>query len=138
MRYPSLSFLTKNRFGYQLTGNGRWVSLRLRKKKKQGGKRKPKVVQTKPTSADEASSSSSEDELDEEDRAEEDRLKREEAAREAAREAKRPRPVENGAPLEDDDDPEKTIPMQRYNAMLAVLRNTLYMCASLSLEPAAR
>lgn len=30
----------------------------------------------------------------------------------------------------DADDPELTRPMPRYNAMLAVLRNTLYMCAT--------
>ena len=35
-------------------------------------------------------------------------------------------------PPEDDVDPEDpllTVPLPRYNAMLAVLRNTLYMCA---------
>ena len=31
----------------------------------------------------------------------------------------------------DPDDPNLTIPLTRYNAMLAVLRNTLYMYASL-------
>lgn len=30
----------------------------------------------------------------------------------------------------DPDDPMLTVPLPRYNAMLAVLRNTLYMCVS--------
>ena len=29
---------------------------------------------------------------------------------------------------DDPDDPEKTVPFARYNAMLAIQRNTLYMC----------
>lgn len=37
------------------------------------------------------------------------------------------RPAEHDV---DPDDPELTRPMPRYNAMLAVLRNTLYMCAA--------
>lgn len=28
---------------------------------------------------------------------------------------------------DDDDDPQKTIPLTRYNAMLAILKNTLYL-----------
>jgi len=34
-------------------------------------------------------------------------------------------------PEVDPDDPKHTIPLARYNAMLAVLRNTLYMCVTL-------
>ena len=57
-------------YGYQLAGNGRWISLNLRKQKKKKN-----------------------DAMD----------------------------------VDDDDDPRSMLPLERYNAMLAVQRNTLYI-----------
>lgn len=73
--------------GYDLSGKGRWVSMRLKQKKKQGGPSHKKVV------ADETS--------DEENPA-------------------------TGQET-DPDDPNLSTPLPRYNAMLAILRNTLYI-----------
>lgn len=87
----------------------------LKKQKKKGGgkKRKPKVVAA-PTAAADDDKMRDGDASDGEDAEEED-SKPWEAAKEVAMEE------------DDPDDPEKTIPFARYNAMLAVQRNTLYM-----------
>lgn len=44
----------------------------------------------------------------------------------------------NRAENDEDDDPEKTIPGQRYNVMACVQRNTLYLCASSPFVPSAK
>jgi len=36
-------------------------------------------------------------------------------------------PVEEEEEEEDADDPAKTVPLTRYNAMLAIVKNTLFM-----------
>ncbi|KAG0698891.1 hypothetical protein DFH29DRAFT_939202 [Suillus ampliporus] len=88
-------------YGYQLAGNGRWQSLTLKKPKKAGrsGKRKPAAVQQgQPEGSDD----------------DDDAVK--------THETKRPE-----EPDVDPDDPMLTAPIPRYNAMLAVLRNILYI-----------
>lgn len=71
-------------YGYQLSGNGRWISLNMRKAKKRG---------TKNAEAD-------------------------------------------GSTEDADDDPNTALPLTRYNTMLAVQRNTLYMCVTKTLTKA--
>lgn len=71
-------------YGYQLPGNGRWISLNMRKAKKRG---------TKNAEAD-------------------------------------------GSTEDADDDPNTALPLTRYNTMLAVQRNTLYMCVTKTLTKA--
>ncbi|KDQ52303.1 hypothetical protein JAAARDRAFT_198471 [Jaapia argillacea MUCL 33604] len=86
-------------YGYQVAGNGRWVSLSLKQpKKKVGqGRNKKKKQPGRP-----------DPERDSEDEGSDTGKKVEE--------------------LEvDPDDPNFTVPLPRYNAMLAVLRNTLYI-----------
>ncbi|KAG1733380.1 uncharacterized protein EDB91DRAFT_1149256 [Suillus paluster] len=88
-------------YGYQLAGNGRWQSMTLKKPKKagKGGRQKPVAIQQ-----------GAHEDSDEDD----DAVK--------TKETKRPE-----EPDVDADDPMLTAPIPRYNAMLAVLRNTLYI-----------
>ncbi|CAE6417770.1 unnamed protein product [Rhizoctonia solani] len=94
------SVFYQDMFGYQMAGNGRWISLTLRKQKQKG--KKPQLTQQKQQKG------GSDTDVDE---------------------PEQPRPVPKvaaatpGAPT----DPEQTIPLPRYNALLAVLRNTLYI-----------
>lgn len=87
-------------YGYQLVGNGRWQSMVLKKPKKvgKGGKRKAAAVQQ------------GESEFSDGD------------------DAVKPQEAKNTEdPDVNPDDPILTAPIPRYNAMLAVLRNTLYI-----------
>jgi len=82
--------------GYQLAGNGRWVSMMLKMPRKKGGKRKK-------------------------DRVREDDDENYEGAQKVAA-------IELEPEAEPDlDDPLLSTPTPRYNVMLAVLRNTLYI-----------
>lgn len=74
-------------YGYQLTGNGRWISLNLKKPKKKAKRRAHREVIE---NSDGEEKSGSEEEED------------------------------------DPDDPVKSLPIPRFNMMLAVQRNTLY------------
>ncbi|CAE7223491.1 unnamed protein product [Rhizoctonia solani] len=90
------SVFYQDMYGYQATGNGRWISLTLRKQKQKG--KKPQQKQRK---------DGSDTDMDE---------------------PEQPHPAPKvvgtpGAPTE----PEQTVPLPRYNALLAVLRNTLYI-----------
>ncbi|KAJ7940654.1 galactose oxidase [Mycena leptocephala] len=90
--------------GYQIAGKGKWVSMTLKRPKsrgKAGGKKKNQVPTYKP-----------------EDHGESDDDEYTESAA-----ATQPLPVVEVDP----DDPLLTTPLARYNAMLAVLRNTLYI-----------
>ncbi|SGY45982.1 BQ5605_C001g00367 [Microbotryum silenes-dioicae] len=124
-------------FGYNMGGNGRWISLPLKRKKKAGGKKKkakllqqqqtPKVsIPSSPAANDdgEGHDEGDDERMEEDDQSdnEDDTLKPWEVAEQKKQEAL------NDMDDEDDtDDPEKTIPGARYNAMLAVQRNTLYL-----------
>jgi hypothetical protein len=97
-------FSASYRNGYQLTGNGRWVSMTLKRPKKNGAqKRKKGAAAPFQTSNKKDYDSDSEGE------------------------AMVPDTDNTPDPEIDPDDPYLTIPLTRYNAMLAVLRNTLYM-----------
>lgn len=54
--FLSVTDVSFHRFGYQLAGNGRWVSMGLKKKKTAGKMKKPKVIQ-RSTANDEVRSS---------------------------------------------------------------------------------
>lgn len=125
-------------YAYQLTGNGRWMILNLKKKKKPGqGKRKKAQNQEQlPDQSppkQETEEMIEDEDLDDEDRAEEARLRAEQALRDNLKRAKEPPapsvPAKADEATVDDnmDDPEKSIPLARYNPMLAVLKNTLYI-----------
>ncbi|KAG1762523.1 hypothetical protein EDD22DRAFT_823271 [Suillus occidentalis] len=87
-------------YGYQLVGNGRWQSMVLKKPKKafKAGKRKAAAVQQESEFSDG-----------------DDAVKTQEAKN------------TEQDPDVNPDDPILTAPIPRYNAMLAVLRNTLYI-----------
>jgi len=149
-------------YAYQLTGNGRWMMLNLKKPKKKkgkdagGGKKKNMKHQEqnvhKPVNdgMEEEEIIQEEEEvmeLDEEDRLEEARLKAEQLIRDEIARSKlkanlvatksieaiksidnqTPASVEAQDPAHDEEDPEKTIPLARFNPMLAILKNTLYI-----------
>jgi len=80
--------------GYQIAGNGRWVSMLFKTPKKKGGRKKK--------------DHSPEDDDDDDDNAQKGATAEPETER-------------------DPDDPLLSTPMPRYNAMLAVLRSTLYI-----------
>ncbi|KAF8212252.1 hypothetical protein K438DRAFT_1662963 [Mycena galopus ATCC 62051] len=89
--------------GYQIAGKGKWVSMTLKRPKikgKSGGKKKIKAPTYKPEDRD------SDDDEDMESPVV---------------------PLQQPVVEIDPDDPLLTTPLPRYNAMLAVLRNTLYI-----------
>ncbi|KAK7038834.1 Kelch repeat-containing protein 3 [Paramarasmius palmivorus] len=87
---------------------GRWISLTLKKPKKKGVHKKKKVLaQTLQRRAEDVTDNEDEDTGD-------DKLSE-------------PPPASVVESEVDPDDPSLTIPIPRYNAMLAVLRNTLYL-----------
>lgn len=117
-------------YGYQIPGKGRWVSMALKRpKKKGGGGRKQKKgvqvpVQQKYRPGEEEGEKSDGEEG-------EDDYEEVEPASPVLRkggmgktEEEEVKPVE---PEVDPDDPNLTAPLPRYNTMLAVLRNTLYI-----------
>lgn len=110
--------------GYQLKAPGRWRSFNVKQKKGPAGKRrrKPKpVVEAQPKSESEkeesSSDSGSEDDSDSE------------AEKERYVPPKIPEPVDETpkTPLEPPPDTAAEAPCSRYNAMLAVQKNTLYL-----------
>ncbi|KAI9062066.1 galactose oxidase [Trametes sanguinea] len=107
-------------YGYQITGNGRWVSMNLKRPKKKGAQKK-KAVPAQP-----ARPPSDE----EDDYSDEERSGDEQDGEKPAKPSKRNSSPKPSAPQDeevDPDDPSLTVPLPRYNAMLAVLRNTLYI-----------
>ncbi|KAH9848749.1 hypothetical protein C2E23DRAFT_842407 [Lenzites betulinus] len=108
-------------YGYHITGNGRWTSMQLKRPKKKGGAQKKKAA-AQPTRPD--SEEDDDDERDEGAGSEEDEQGK------ISKPLKPSPPKVLSAPQEDEidpDDPLLTLPTPRYNAMLAVLRNTLYI-----------
>ncbi|EMD32276.1 hypothetical protein CERSUDRAFT_58809 [Gelatoporia subvermispora B] len=105
--------------GYQIAGNGKWVSMMLKRPKKKGGaakKKKPAPAPVRPATPEEDEYYSGSDDGDE-------------THKRAMPRAPSPSLTEP-AVMDDEvdpDDPDLTKPLPRYNAMLAVLRNTLYI-----------
>ncbi|KAI9458053.1 galactose oxidase [Boletus coccyginus] len=110
-------------YGYQLGGHGRWISLHLKKPKKRGGGGKKK----KQVRAGEAIPSIQDVDDDDGEPGEDGETQASLGSRTQPSEGARP-VAESEREVEiDSDDPNLTKPMPRYNAMLAVLRNTLYI-----------
>ncbi|KAG6864915.1 hypothetical protein C0991_006403 [Blastosporella zonata] len=111
-------------YGYQIPGKGRWVSLALKRPKKKGGggqrKKKAAPVPQPKYNRDNEDSDMDEDPDDEEDGPASPVPVKPTKKSEAA-------PPAPDEPEIDPDDPNLTIPLPRYNTMLSVLRNTLYI-----------
>ncbi|EIN11125.1 galactose oxidase [Punctularia strigosozonata HHB-11173 SS5] len=101
-------------YGYQIAGNGRWVSMTLKKPKEKGKGAKKKQSKRMHEQADR------EDVSDREGGSDEDITRTD---TKIAIKLPESRPEPQGV----SDDPTSTIPLPRYNAMLAVLRNNLYI-----------
>ncbi|GAA5907738.1 Kel3p [Sporobolomyces salmoneus] len=134
-------------FGYNTAGNGRWISLPLKKKKKAGGGNKKKKAKQAALAAAQAAEAearrreeageASEDEDERMQRESEEKGSDDDEGDEGEDDDDGPKPWELAklkkeeeiAQMEEDDpnDPEKSLPGPRYNAMLAVQRNTLYI-----------
>lgn len=138
----------KELYGYQLPGTGRWISLNLKRPKKKGSggrrKKKPTPAQIQQQQQQEQEqqqrrngyNSDDDDEhygSDDENEGENGHLTQ---STEQLRISNSPKPDSAPAPPpqpaqeeeeDDPDDPLKTIPLERYNVMLAVQRNILYV-----------
>ncbi|KAI0367424.1 galactose oxidase [Pilatotrama ljubarskyi] len=110
-------------YGYQISGNGRWVSMNLKRPKKKGSAPKKKGP-TQPVRPDPEEENEYDDEgASSDDEEHEAQRKTSNSSSEKAKPAA-PTPQDDEV---DPDDPMLTVPLPRYNAMLAVLRNTLYI-----------
>ncbi|KAI0948095.1 hypothetical protein AcW1_009694 [Taiwanofungus camphoratus] len=117
-------------YGYQITGNGKWISMLLKRPKKRvgGGGKKPKPaavqVRASPMEEDEADDAYPDDstviDVDEHSHG------KASAKALANLSSSKGANFTHDADL-DPDDPILSVPMPRYNAMLAVLRNILYI-----------
>ncbi|PSS37469.1 hypothetical protein PHLCEN_2v676 [Hermanssonia centrifuga] len=117
-------------YGYQMTGNGRWLSMALKKPKKKGGAKKKAVPHPTPGRKSEVNEVHKDDggnsDGDEQDSDEDDKPWI--TAKAATENSSSDKPQMPVAQTETDiDDPNLTAPLPRYNAMLSVLRNTLYI-----------
>ncbi|KAL1410610.1 Kelch repeat-containing protein 3 [Vanrija albida] len=103
-------------FAYNPAGNGRWTSLNLKKRKKMGGKRRAKkAVEVEVREDDDDMDVDGEEGEDDEG---DDDVKPAEPS---------PSPAPVPEPDDDADDPMRTTPLTRYNAMLAIVKNTLFI-----------
>lgn len=118
-------------YGYQTTGNGRWISLALKRpKKKAGGKKAKKAVETEKKVEEEAADEwDMVDDMDDADDLPPTPTSPEPKKPAGKPPSQKPPPATTASldPDVDPDDPNLTLPLVRYNAMLAVLRNTLYI-----------
>ncbi|TFK33534.1 hypothetical protein BDQ12DRAFT_690974 [Crucibulum laeve] len=102
-------------YGYQLIGKGKWMSLALKRPKAKG---KTKATKKQAKQVQRVKDRDDDDELENGD--DDDNAAH---AKQPQTAAKPSQPVnEVGS-----DDPNLTLPLPRYNAMLSVLRNTLYI-----------
>ena len=109
------SVFLNDAYGYQTGGNGRWVGLALKKPKKKPGAGTKKKSKKERGDEDEGEEGVSPDRVICSVINTVDVLLSQDHAGLATENEVNP------------DDPSLTLPLPRYNAMLAVLRNTLYM-----------
>ena len=112
-------------FGYNLSGGGKWISLNLKKpkkalSKKSKGKGKKKKQQRNQIDSEEEDENNNNEEEDVNNYGSED-------DNDQRNDNNTSNENENENENEDIDDPLKSTPLPRYNPMLAILRNTLYM-----------
>ncbi|PVF93896.1 galactose oxidase [Serendipita vermifera] len=113
-------------YGYQTSGNGRWISLALKRPKKKGQpSKKKKATIAAPAVVEDNDAQKYEDEYEEneDDGLDGGVLKSPTSPVAPTIPPQAPSPTDEVDP----DDPNLTVPLVRYNAMLAVLRNTLYI-----------
>ncbi|KIM21328.1 hypothetical protein M408DRAFT_333526 [Serendipita vermifera MAFF 305830] len=116
-------------YGYQVAGNGRWVSLALKRPKKKPAGGTSRKSKKNAQSADDSNivMEVSKRDQDLEDEDEDDVMQSPVSPVSPVIPKKTKEPVQEADPGIDPDDPNATLPLVRYNAMLAVLRNTLYI-----------
>ncbi|EKM57740.1 uncharacterized protein PHACADRAFT_116020 [Phanerochaete carnosa HHB-10118-sp] len=124
-------------YGYQIAENGRWISITLKRPKQKGGAKKKMAPAA--TAAPKLSTSVSEKEKtgsDDEKDSDEYHSDEEDKPWLKAKQQRESRPPSltstavTETPVNDEvgpEDPNLTIPLPRYNAMLAVLRNNLFI-----------
>ena len=127
----------KDLYGYQIPGTGRWISLSLKRPKKKGGggRRKKKPTLAQHHQQQQQQRGDRDDSDDDEDCNSDDG--RDDAGNNDLTDSTekltiQPAPAPAPAPVredeeEDPDDPLNTVPLERYNVMLAVQRNILYV-----------
>ncbi|CDR88631.1 uncharacterized protein SPSC_05235 [Sporisorium scitamineum] len=140
------SVFHKDLYGYQLPGTGRWISLNLKRPKKKAGadRRKKKQQQQKQLQQQQQQqqqqyyrNGNHSDDDDDDENYDSDNENGDEVGKDLVESTENlqiqptpppPAPTPQEDEEEDDpDDPLKTIPLERYNVMLAVQRNTLYV-----------
>lgn len=124
-------------YGYQTAGNGRWISLNLKRPKKKGPTKKKKAIKAiqaqQEEAREQAEDSEGEGEEDRDEGADEKERTNGDGQHQLEGETSQPTngaqtpPAEPDEEEEDPDDPLKTVPIARYNAMMAVQKNTLYI-----------
>jgi hypothetical protein len=119
--YEEMLSLQFHRFGYQISGKGKWISMALRKPKAKGGKKAVRVDNKRET----AREASRREQDSDQDEGEEEYVM--ETISPKTRATPKQFPPNHSPEDKDPNDPMLTVPIPRYNAMLAVLRNTLYM-----------
>ncbi|RDB18721.1 Kelch domain-containing protein 4 [Hypsizygus marmoreus] len=111
-------------YGYQIPGKGKWVSMALKRpKKKAGGTKRKKNAPVPAFNPDKEEDGDSDVEEDGEVCLDVPSTPVQRKPEKSKSDTVVPAPQ----PDIDSDDPNLTIPLPRYNAMLAVLRNTLYI-----------
>jgi len=123
-------------YGYQITNgpNGRWISLNLKKpkqKKKGPNKAKLKKIQQRQREEEERRRKQEEEgeqEVDEDgEHRDADELDEENGEADRTNGHASSSDEDSDEEEDDPDDPQKTVPIARYNAMMAVQKNTLYI-----------
>lgn len=122
-------------FAYNPAANGRWVSLNLKKRKKPGARRRIKKDFVRVAESPEMDVDGEDDEEAEQTiQTVTDTQDHDKEAQNSTRD-----PTEASEELGDDpDDPSKSVPLTRYNAMLAIVKNTLFIYGGIyeTTEPA--
>ena len=117
-------------YGYQTAGNGRWISLALKRPKKKAsvkrGKKK-QLPQEMPRPTAEESDDNENVESDEGSVTNEDKQQNQQSQSQVMRPSSERHCVVEERDEDDADDPVKTTPIARYNAMMAVQKNVLYI-----------
>lgn len=131
----------KDLFAYQLPGTGRWISLNLKRPKKKAGegRRRKKAQQQqeqerlrREREEQQRRQEEEEEEEEGEDSNDDSEVDDNDKPLPQPEQEPEPEPEAEAVPEEpeeedDPDDPAKSIPLERYNAMIAVQRNTLYV-----------
>jgi hypothetical protein len=122
-------------YGYQTAGNGRWISLNLKRPKKKGPTKKQKVKAIQVQQEEKGDDAEEKEEgTDSEDEKVQDGLSSETNGSAEHKQSEvsstNASVIPQASAAEEDDDPDdplKTVPIARYNAMMAVQKSVLYI-----------